>query len=229
MKILIVQHVSFEGPGSIAQWAKKKGHDTSYLNPDKEDPFPENIEKYDLLIILGGPMNVYDYAEYPWLADEKDFIKEFIIKGKKVLGICLGAQLIADVLGAEVYPSGKKEIGWFNVKKEMSGFTDIFPELPDEAIAFHWHGDTFELPEGAQRLYSSEATLNQAFTFGDRVIGLQFHWEITPENLENLLKHASGDLEEGPFVQTPEEMREKASFEEVNRLMDKVLDYLEEV
>ncbi len=229
MKILFVQHVSFEGPGYITEWSKQKSHDTSFINPDSEDPFPGEIDNFDMLVVLGGPMNIYEYEKYPWLPEEKDFIKEFILKGKKVLGICLGAQMIADVLGSEVYPLGKKEIGWFKIKKDKTAFSDILPELPDETTAFHWHGDTFELPDGSQRLYSSETTLNQAFIFGDRVIGLQFHWEITPESLENLLKYASADLEKSTFVQTPEEMKNLADYKEANGNMKKVLEYLEKV
>ncbi len=228
MRILIIQHVSFEGPGSLLKWAKEKGHDTTVVTPDSEDPFPEITDDYDMLVVLGGPMNIYDNDKYPWLRGEKDFIREAITNEKKILGICLGAQLIADVLGAEVYPNGNKEIGWFNIKKDQAGFTEMLNFLPDESSAFHWHGDTFELPEGAQRLFSSDATLNQGFIFGDRVIALQFHWEVTPESLENLLTHASGDLEESPYVQTPEEMK-KGDFSKVNTLMNQVLDYLESV
>lgn len=229
MKILIIQHVSFEGPGSLMKWTKKRKHKTTIVTPDPEDPFPEITEDFDMLVVLGGPMNIYDEAKYQWLTGEKDFIREFIAKGKKVLGICLGAQLIADVLGSEVYKSDNKEIGWFNIKKDKTGFTDLLQKLPNESPAFHWHGDTFELPEGAQRLYSSDATLNQGFIFGDRVIALQFHWEITPENLDNLLKYSSDDLEEGTYVQKPGEMKKNGDFKEVNRLMEKVLDYLADI
>ena len=229
MKILIIQHVSFEGPGSLMKWTKKRKHKTTIVTPDPEDPFPEITEDFDMLVVLGGPMNIYDEAKYQWLTGEKDFIREFIAKGKKVLGICLGAQLIADVLGSEVYKSDNKEIGWFNIKKDKTGFADLLQELPNESPAFHWHGDTFELPEGAQRLYSSDATLNQGFIFGDRVIALQFHWEITPENLDNLLKYSSDDLEEGTYVQKPGEMKKNGDFKEVNLLMEKVLDYLADI
>jgi GMP synthase-like glutamine amidotransferase len=228
MKILIIQHVDFEGPGSITKWADKKGHDTTIVTPDADDPFPE-VNNYDMLIVMGGPMNIFDEENYPWLQAEKDFIRKFIASEKKVLGICLGAQLIADVLGADVYPSGNKEIGWFPVKKDKTVFSDLFSDLPDESPAFHWHGDTFDLPEGAVRLYSSDITLNQAFLFGNKVMGLQFHWEVTPESVENLIQHASGDLDDSRFVQTPEEMKSKASFNEANQLMEKVLDYFEKV
>jgi GMP synthase-like glutamine amidotransferase len=228
MKILIIQHVSFEGPGSISKWADKKEHETTFVTPDSEDPFPDEAN-YDMLIVLGGPMNIYEEKKYPWLPEEKDLIRRFIAEEKKVLGICLGAQLLADVLGAEVYPADNKEIGWFPIKKDQSGFADIFPELPDESPAFHWHGDTFDLPEGAQRIYSSDITLNQGFIFGDRVVGLQFHWEVTPESVDNLLKYSSGDLDDSTYVQKPEKMKELAAYKEANRFMEKVLDYFEKI
>jgi GMP synthase-like glutamine amidotransferase len=228
MKILIIQHVSFEGPGSIATWAKKKKHDTSVISPDKDDPLPDEADA-DLLIILGGPMNIYDEDKYPWLVFEKDLIRKYITEEKKVLGICLGAQLIADVLGSDVYPADNKEIGWYPVKKDKNGFTDLLPDLPDEFPAFHWHGDTFDLPDGAQRLFSSDVTLNQGFIFGDRVIGLQFHWEVTPKNLDNLLKYGKQDLDNSKYVQKPAEMKKDAKYKKVNKLMDTILNYLESI
>ncbi len=227
MRTAIIQHVSFEGPGSILNWAKNNGHTTSIITPDDDDPLPP-VDDFDMLVIMGGPMNIYEEEKYPWLPEEKNFIKEAIFKDKKVLGICLGAQLIADVLGADIY-KGTKEIGWFEIYKDKDNFSDILDEFPDVMPAFHWHGDTFNIPYGAKRLFSSEATLNQGFIFGDKVVGLQFHWEITPEGLKKLIKNSFADIDGSQYVQSEKEMFEKENFEVVNGLMDKVLNYLENV
>ncbi len=177
---------------------------------------------------MGGPMGIYDHDEYPWLAAEKAFIKEVIDQNKPVLGICLGAQLIADVLGADVRPGTHKEIGFYECRASVPlasderGSRSAF--FSESFIAFHWHGDTFGIPEGAVRLASSEATQNQAFLYKDNVLALQFHLETTEESLMRLYKNAADEIEDAPFIQCLEEMQPFfPTLGKTNRLMNDLL------
>lgn len=194
MTISIWQHVDFEGPAAIADWARERGYALEIVRADYDDPFTVR----DALVVLGGPMGVYDSLSF--LSSEKAALKNYINRGGKVFGICLGAQLIADALGAKVYPSGTREIGWRSVSFAKHPLTQ---DLSDEAVVFHWHGDTFDLPPGAQLLASNDAFKNQAFTAkGGKVIATQFHFETTRESLEELLEADSDYLDfNSPFVQ----------------------------
>jgi GMP synthase (glutamine-hydrolysing) len=227
LRIHYLQHVPFEGPGFIESWALMRGHSLTGTRLFEGNPLPA-VEELDWLVILGGPMNVYEESRYPWLGREKRFIGEAIRGGKIVIGICLGAQLIACVLGAKVARNHCREIGWFPVERaaqasqsRLSGF------LPTRFPAYHWHGDTFEIPRGAVHLIRSEACENQAFAFGERVIGFQFHLESTRESAENLIQNCPEDLNEGPYVQGPAAMlSEPERFREANGLMTEFLDGL---
>lgn len=199
MKIHWLQHVPFEGLGCIQSWLTAGRHAVTCSRLWHGDIFPD-IGNIDGLIVMGGPMGIYDEQEFPWLAAEKAFIKEMIAQGKPVLGICLGAQLIADVLGSKVWKNDQKEIGFF----PMIGKHAM---LPAQFTAFHWHGDTFDIPDGAVRLASSEATKNQAFLYNDNVLGLQFHLETTEASLMSLYENARDEITDAPFIQTLEEMR----------------------
>lgn len=171
MKIHYIQHIEFETLGTIAEWIEIREHSLSNTLLYNNENFP-GLDNFDLLIIMGGPMNIYEYEKYPWLREEKVFIEEAISAGKAVLGICLGAQLIADVLKAEVFNNNYKEIGWFPVfivKQEISE-TFLLKNVPEEFTAFHWHGDTFSLPEGAKHLFASEACKNQGFIYRNTVL-----------------------------------------------------------
>jgi len=199
MKIHWIQHVPFEGLGCIEPWLEEQKYKVTCTRLWAGDIFPD-IENVDGLIVMGGPMGVYDEAIYPWLAAEKAFIREIIAQDKPVLGICLGAQLIAEVLGAEVRKNRRKEIGFF----PLTGDGAIFPK---SFSAFHWHGDTFGIPDGAEHLASSATTANQAFLYKDNVLGLQFHLETTEESLLALYENAQDEITEAPYIQTLEEMR----------------------
>jgi GMP synthase-like glutamine amidotransferase len=183
-------------------------------------------EDFDLLILMGGPMSVNDETEHPWLVAEKQFIRETLQAGKPILGVCLGAQLIASALGAKVYPGRQKEIGWFPVRT-VDNAEDVFP-FPDRINAFHWHGETFDLPPGAVHLAESEACKHQAFQVGANVIGLQFHLETTPETADALITHCLHELTPGPFVQDEKTLRAAPShhYGEINGLMDQLLSYI---
>ena len=201
MNIHYLQHVPFEGLGYIETWATNLGHAITCTRLFENEQ-PPQLDTIDALIIMGGPMGIYDHAEHPWLIEEKEFIRRAINAQIPTLGICLGAQLIADVLGAKVYPGPQQEIGWFPILKSAKA-PDWFPS---EFTGFHWHNDTFELPEKAIHLASSEACKNQGFIYRNHVIALQFHLETTEQSLSALIENCGNDLVEAPFTQTTEQM-----------------------
>ena len=225
MRAHVLQHVSFEGLGSIAAWLSQRGAGTSSTRFFESDPLPA-LDDVDLLIILGGPMSVNDEEQLPWLREEKAFIARAVASGKAVLGICLGAQLIASALGSRVYPGSEKEIGWWPIAGE-SAPPGAFA-FPATATVFHWHGETFDLPAGALRLASSAACKNQAFQTGARTIGLQFHLETTDESAGEIIGHCAHELIPGRYIQTEEALRSapEANYAVINALMRKVLEYL---
>lgn len=215
MRLHYLQHVFFETPGYILNWAEENNVEVTsthfyqeyYTLPDQND--------FDCLVVMGGPMGVYDEDQYDWIVPERNFIKDTIENGKPVLGICLGAQLIASALGSKVYP-GTKEIGWFSVMKQNSG--QYFESLPDSQMVLHWHGDTFDLPDGATLIASNDVTKNQAFEIG-KVVGLQFHFEMGPDNVESILKNAADDLTNDPYVQTAEGIRAETGHFDDNKMI----------
>lgn len=226
MRIHYFQHVPFEGLGCIETWTQEKGHTLTYTRFYEEGVIP-SVDEYDWLIIMGGPMGVDDEDGFSWLKAEKKAIKEAIKHKKKMLGICLGSQLIASVLGAKVYSNKEKEIGWFNITVDPESYA-LFGDREDRFPVFHWHGDTFELPEGAQLLASSDACKNQGYLVDQRIIGLQFHFEVTEESLESMVQNGKNELlEKSPYIQPAPIILAKANLVfENNRKMYAVLDYL---
>ncbi|EZH78741.1 amidotransferase [Ectopseudomonas composti] len=226
MHVQVLQHVPFEGVGSMAEWFQARGaavHYTRFFEADARLPDPASC---DLIVAMGGPMSVNDEAELPWLIEEKAFLRQAIEQGIPVLGICLGAQLIASALGARVQPNAQAEIGWFPVWRAESVGEGYFV-FPDRVELLHWHGETFDLPEGARLLASSEACRHQAFQLGQRVIGLQCHPEMTPVIVTDLLAECANELRPGPWVQTPAQLAaEPRTYLPGNVLMARVLDYL---
>lgn len=225
MNLHYLQHVPFEDLASIEPWAHAHHHSISVTRLFQNEPWPD-LDTIDFLVVLGGPMNVDQEDRFSWLADEKRFIESAIQKEKIVWGICLGSQLIASVLGAQVFPNQYQEIGWFPVElTEEAPQTDLFASLPKRFSGFHWHGDTFDLPHGAIHLARSEACNHQAFLYGDRVLGLQFHLESTFESVQRMLQHEIEDLTEGPYIQKPEEiLSRKDDFHETRVIMHTLLD-----
>jgi GMP synthase-like glutamine amidotransferase len=225
MRLHFLQHVCFEDLAYMKVWAERRKVKISRTAFFSNEPLP-SIDGFDWLVVMGGPMGVYDEKEYPWLVDEKRFIGKAIDNGKKVLGICLGAQLIAAVGGGKVYPNKDIEIGWFDVfKTEHEKTSEFFSCLPDTFKAFHWHGDTFDLPTGSKRLAYSKACMNQAFELGQNVIGLQFHLESKIESIGKLIDNCGQQLTEQEFVQTSSQMKERyKEVQLINELMSNLLE-----
>lgn len=211
MNIHYFEHAPFEGPSKILDWARDRAHASRATRLFANDPLPA-LDDVDFLVVMGGPMGANDEHRLPWMKEEKRFIGRAIEGGKKVLGVCLGAQLIAGVLGARVYPNREKEIGWFPIELDPpNARRHPISALPQRAAVFHWHGDTFDLPRGARHLARSRACENQAFSAGESVIGLQFHIEVGLSDIESWIEHGASDLTPGAFVQDPREMIERAS------------------
>ena len=219
MKILCLKHVSFEGPGAIARWAQQRGHELEIKSVFHPEPLPP-IESVDLLLVMGGPMNIYEHEQHPWLVDEKGYIRSAINAGKQVVGICLGAQLIADALGAKVRPGSQKEIGWFPIQ--------LAQPKPQSLRVCHWHGDTFELPSGTAHIARSEVCANQGFLYDNRVLGLQCHLESTPESLALLIAACGDELVDGPTIQDAETMLAEPTetYERMHTVLFELLDEL---
>jgi len=228
MKIAALFHVPFEKLGYIEDWIIEKGHVCSEIHLYSGTPLPA-AKDFDMLIIMGGSMGIHDDADYPWLEKEKALISDWIESGKPLLGICLGSQLIASVLGSRVYPGKYKEIGWFPITmNRKKAITSHFPDMPESIKVFHWHGDTFDLPRDSVSLASSEITRSQGFLYRHHVLALQFHCEIKPENVSLMINHAGRELVPGPYVQDEGALSSGLVYmPENNKLMNMFLNYFE--
>src|SRR5579872_4060204 len=229
MRIHAIQHVPFESAGAILDWAQERGHSFAVCEQFSGAQLPR-VEEFDFLVIMGGPMSANDDLELPWLGSEKKLIEEALGAQKAILGICLGAQLIASVLGSRVYKNGHKEIGWFPIRTTPEAReSKLLGGVPASITVLHWHGETFDLPEGAMRLAESDACRNQAFEFDGRVLGLQFHLEVPRSGLEKLIQNCGADIDGGPFVQSPDEMLANAHLSQMLQpLLYSILDRMAE-
>ncbi len=205
MHVHAICHVPFEGPALIGDWAEQRGYSLSQSHALTET-FP-SLEEVGMLVVMGGPMSADDEAAHPWLAAEKTYVRSAIDAGIPVLGVCLGAQILAEVLGGHVRRAEESEIGWFPVGLTPYGCSEpLFALWPATFIAGHWHSDTFDLPDGISPVLASNPTRNQAFVYGDRVVGLQFHLEWTPEALATLVENVDEQMPVGLYVQDTEGM-----------------------
>lgn len=206
MRLHYFQHEPFEGLGLIEEWAISKSFSISSTHFYKNGSLPK-LEDIDWLIIMGGSMSVNDEKELPWLVPEKAFVKAAIDTGKVVLGICLGAQMIANVLGSKIYPNSKKEIGWFPIIWNPEALSNSkFKHIPPILNVLHWHGETFEMPKDALHLAESIACANQGFLFKEKVVGLQFHLEFNDKSTEEMLRYCTHELKESQYVHSAEKI-----------------------
>lgn len=233
MNLHAITHVDFEDPAAIALWAQDRGHNMSTSLLEEGESFPA-LDAFDFLIIMGGPMNIYEENAYPWLAPEKQFIKAAVDAGKFVLGVCLGAQLLADALGGKVIAGPHKEIGWYDITLTPEAKAHrFFRGLPDKQTVFHWHGDVIVPPPGSVRIAESEACAEQGFLYNDRVIALQYHLETTAVSMEAIISRSLDEIAAGgPFVQSAEEMRHGSKHLDALQntlytLLDNILDSTE--
>ena len=200
---LALRHVPFEDLGLLAPLLRSRGHELRYIDVPLTDLDDVDPAAPDLLVVLGGPVSAYDEDVYPYLAAEKDFIRERLDAGGAVLGICLGSQLIARALGARVFPNRVKEVGWAPVELTDAGRRSCLRHLEGTAV-LHWHGDTFDLPEGAVPLAGTPGCANQAFSRGEKVLALQFHVEAVGRALESWFVGHAADIAHTPGVNVPE-------------------------
>jgi GMP synthase-like glutamine amidotransferase len=220
MRAHYLQHVAFESPGSIVRTLEDLGAAITSSRLHDGEPLPD-VGDFDLLVVMGGPMSVNDEAMFPWLVQEKRLVAQAMDAGRRVLGVCLGAQMIASALGSRVYPNAYTEIGWFPVKATPAGASLGLQSQP----VFHWHGETFDSPSGATLLASSDGCMNQAFAIGSSVLGIQFHLEVTRADVRRMVDHGRHELVPSRFVQTDGEIltAPPARYEQTNEIMDAVI------
>jgi GMP synthase-like glutamine amidotransferase len=226
MRAHCLQHVPFEGLGCIEPWLVAARYEITYTRFFESVELPEP-GAVDLLVVLGGPMSVNDETEFPWLAREKQFIRRAIAAGTPVLGICLGAQLIANALGARVARNREKEIGWFPVDATPAAGPALF-HFPPSAEVFHWHGETFDLPPGAVHLARSAGCEHQAFQLGRSALALQFHLETTPAAARAMVEQGGAELQPARYVQSAAAIlaAPPERYQAINTLMAAVLAFL---
>lgn len=226
MRVHYLQHVHFENLGNIEPWLQQRGYDITATLFHETDQLPD-INDIDCLIVMGGPMSVHDEAEYPWLVKEKQFIRSAIDAKLPVLGICLGAQLIADVMGGDIVPNPEKEIGWFPVRGVVQNTGSTFA-FPSTFNAFHWHGETFNLPPQAVLIAENDTCKHQAFQIDEHVIGLQFHLETTAQQVKNMVENCHHELIDAPYIQRDADMMavDDECYGALQQEMANILDYL---
>lgn len=204
--ILIFRHIECEGPGYLADFLSRRALPYRIVCVDRGEPVPASPDQAAGLVFMGGPMSVND--DLPWISAELALIDRACASGVPVLGHCLGGQLIAKALGGQVRPSSAKEIGWHEVRRVDPAAAAAVPDLPRRFEAFHWHGETFSIPDGAARLMESDHCPNQAF-IKDRALAMQFHIEITGSMVEEWSRLYSKEMQEsagGPAVQSADRL-----------------------
>jgi len=235
MKIHIVMHESFEAPGAIETWATSKKHTITYTRLYDRDRLPSNADEFDFLIVMGGPQSpATSVKECPYFDANKEIslIKKAIEKGKVVLGICLGAQLLGEALGAKFEHSPNKEIGVYDIWLSEAGKQDpIFSTFFERFPVGHWHGDMPGLTQDSKILAASKGCPRQIVRYGPALYGFQCHFEFTPISIEGMIANCSGELESGksmPYVQTADELR-KSNYTAMNQLLFRFLDRMQEI
>ena len=208
MNIQVIQHSAADSPASAALILDQLGHLVSTTRIDRGDPIPQRVTA-DVLMMFGGGISLTASDLPPWVDQERELIRQYVDQGRRVMGICLGAQLLASALGATVQRNLEPEAGWHRVF-HPDGSTQSGPatSLPREMMAFHWHQDTFDIPPGATHLYQSEACTNQAFAMGDRVFGFQFHFEANERTVLTFLAVSKLWRRQASFIQSEDHITE---------------------
>jgi GMP synthase-like glutamine amidotransferase len=238
MRLHVLQHVPHEGPAAIAAWAAARGHAIATTRLDRGEPFPP-LDAFEILAVMGGPMSVNDEDTHPWLAAEKRFLESVLQEDRRVIGVCLGAQLLAAALGCRVYPAREAEIGWFPVRTRANAArARTFAAMPETFTPFHWHGETFDLPAGAIHLAETDVCSNQGFEIefdggpargGALAVALQFHLEATEASVRAMLDADGAALSCAPGAPRPAAMLDDPSRWAATRpLLDDLLDRLAE-
>ena len=223
MNIHYILHAPFEKLGIIEDWALEREHAMNGTQPYAGEKLPR-VEEFDVLIVMGGPQSVGDLDAYPYLKDEINLISEALQENKIIIGVCLGAQLISEALGAPTEKSPQKEIGMFFVELTQEGKLDsVFKDFPRQFNVMHWHGDMPGVPEGAAVLAQSKGCPRQIIRYNDRVYGFQCHLELTKKSVEDLIGHCPEDLAPGTYIQPAREML-SSDFNSVNHHMKNILD-----
>lgn len=225
MRIQYIVHADFELPGAVEMWAKRNGLQESLCRPFAGENVPRP-DDYDLLVVMGGPQSASNIEEAPYLAEEIALIRKTIGAGIPVLGICLGAQLIGEALGARTERSPNKEIGVFPIELTEEGLNDpLLRGLPTRFSVAHWHNDMPGLTAEAAILAGSRGCPRQIIRYSPLVYGFQCHPEINKGNMQAMVDHCSGDLSPGEFIQAREELLD-CDFAKANELMDRIMDNL---
>ncbi len=233
MDVYIFQHVEYEGPGAILPYFEAKGHNVHIVRLYAGDPIPHE-DDVDFAIMMGGPMSVLDETKYPYFVREKELCCDMVQLGKPILGICLGAQMIASAFGAAIKKNPEKEIGWFPITLTEEFSREMM--LPKTVNVFHWHGETFDIPdlEGSAQpatvepFAESEACKHQAFRLGSAV-ALQFHLEATPESMESMVKNGADEINDSVAAGCKFVQDAKTIASESARLMDIANDALTKI
>lgn len=225
MKIVFIIHAEFEKPGHIADWAKRNNHPMQEVHTYKGEALP-HVNDFDFLVVMGGPQSPLKIDQAPYLANEIELIKQAIAHQKRIMGVCLGAQLIAEALGAKTEQSPHREIGMYPIKMLSEAQHDpVFRHFPKQLNVMHWHSDMPGIAEGAVLLASSEGCPRQVFRHGDRIYGFQCHFEMTPELIEGMIVNCPEDLRVGSYIRSKEELLQ-SDCKLMNTQLEGVLDYM---
>jgi len=225
MRIHAIIHAPFEKLGIIESWILKRSYILSTTHTYNGEPLPDT-SSFDFLIIMGGPQSPLKLDQYPYLRNEIELAKQTIKSNKSLLGICLGAQIIGEALGAKTQTSPNKEIGSYPIEVTKEGFKDpLFQLFPEKFDVMHWHNDMPGIPDGSILLAKSEGCPHQAFCYGDRTYGLQFHLEMSAELVKGMVDHCPDDLLHGKYVRSRDELL-STDYQSINNRMLVVLDYL---
>lgn len=228
MKMLIITHASFEKPGSILTWAEKHNHTINEVKPYLGEMIPD-VSSYDFIVVMGGPQSPLEIDKAPYLLDEITAIKEAIKLNKRLVGVCLGAQLIGEALGAKTERSPNREIGCYPLEMlEAANNDPVFGTMPKLLDVMHWHSDMPGIAEGATLIAKSAGCPRQIYRYGDRIYGFQCHFELTKTLVTSMIESCPDDLKPAQYVMTKEQLM-NINYAEINARMDSVLDYLAQV